>query len=184
MNVFNASIANEGEWSWNKLIQNAFDRIFSLHSNLRNFCLKARSEKGFGFQRSGLKTGVENDIFWPEIGSGFGETGGTLPPKFLRSTPPHPGASIPVVAMACYFTHFEFPYGTPCHLNLKQCHEFSPPRGRLSNPSSRIPRHIPLVGLRFFPWEKQITHAQSVDRQPEMTFQIICVRQKFLILHS
>ena len=25
----------------------------------------------------GLKTGVENDIFWSEIGSGFGEQGGT-----------------------------------------------------------------------------------------------------------
>ena len=29
---------------------------------------------------SGLKIGVENDIFWSEIGSGFGEPGGTSPP--------------------------------------------------------------------------------------------------------
>ena len=27
--------------------------------------------------RPGLKTGVENYIFWSEIGSGFGEPGGT-----------------------------------------------------------------------------------------------------------
>ena len=27
--------------------------------------------------RSGLKTGVENYIFWSETGSGFGEPGGT-----------------------------------------------------------------------------------------------------------
>ena len=30
---------------------------------------------------------VENDIFWSEIGSGFGEPGGTPPPRILRSTP-------------------------------------------------------------------------------------------------
>ena len=32
-------------------------------------------------------TGVENDMFWSEIGSGFGEPGGTPPPMILRSTP-------------------------------------------------------------------------------------------------
>ena len=35
----------------------------------------------------GLKTGVENDIFWSEIGSGFGEPGGTSPPRIPRSNP-------------------------------------------------------------------------------------------------
>ena len=35
----------------------------------------------------GLKTGVENDIVWSEIGPGFGEPGGTPPPRILRSTP-------------------------------------------------------------------------------------------------
>ena len=30
-----------------------------------------------------VKTGVENDIFWSKIGSGFGESGSTSPP-------PHP----------------------------------------------------------------------------------------------
>ena len=51
----------------------------------------ARSENWYGFYRSGLKTGVENDIFWSEIGSGFGEPGGTPPPRIPRSTPRVPG---------------------------------------------------------------------------------------------
>ena len=36
---------------------------------------------------SGLKTGVESDSFWSEIGSGFGELGDTPPPRITRSTP-------------------------------------------------------------------------------------------------
>jgi len=40
------------------------------------------------FLRPGLKTGVGNGIFWSEIGSGFGDTGGTPPPKISTSTPP------------------------------------------------------------------------------------------------
>ena len=36
----------------------------------------------------GLKKGVKNDIFWSEIGSGFGELGGTPPPRIPRSNPP------------------------------------------------------------------------------------------------
>ena len=46
---------------------------------------------------SGLKTGVdfrgqvwkgvENDTFWSEIGSGFGELGGTPPPRISQITP-------------------------------------------------------------------------------------------------
>ena len=39
-------------------------------------------------EQSSLKTGVENDIFLSEIGSGFGEPGGTPSPRILRSTPP------------------------------------------------------------------------------------------------
>ena len=31
---------------------------------------------------------MENDIFWSAIRSGFGEPGGTPPPRILRSTPP------------------------------------------------------------------------------------------------
>ena len=30
---------------------------------------------------------VENDIFWSDIGSGFGEQGGTPQPRIPRSTP-------------------------------------------------------------------------------------------------
>ena len=33
-----------------------------------------------------MKTGVEN-VFWSEIGSGFGEPGGTPPPRIPRNTP-------------------------------------------------------------------------------------------------
>jgi len=49
---------------------------------------KVRSEKGYGFLRPGLKTGVENGIFWSEIGCEFGVVSGTPPPKIPRSTPP------------------------------------------------------------------------------------------------
>ena len=31
--------------------------------------------------------GVENFIFWSKVGSGFGEMGGTPPPRIARSTP-------------------------------------------------------------------------------------------------
>jgi len=51
------------------------------------FTYKVRSENGYGFLRPGLKTGVGNDISWSEIGSGFGDAGGTPPPKISRSTP-------------------------------------------------------------------------------------------------
>jgi len=54
---------------------------------------KVRSENGYGFLRPGLKTGGGNDIFWSEIGSGFGDAGGTTPPKIPRGTPP-PGANV------------------------------------------------------------------------------------------
>ena len=37
--------------------------------------------------RQGLKTGLKNEIFWSEIGSGFGEPGGTPPPRIPWSTP-------------------------------------------------------------------------------------------------
>ena len=51
---------------------------------------KVKPENGYGFLRPGLKTGVENDIFWSEIGSGFGDAGGTPPAKIPRSSPPPP----------------------------------------------------------------------------------------------
>ena len=50
-------------------------------------CCSNLSNNGIIFQRPGLKTGVQNDIFWSEIGSGFGEPGDRPPPRILRSTP-------------------------------------------------------------------------------------------------
>ena len=47
--------------------------------------LETRSENWCGFQT--LKTSVKNNVFWSEIESGFGEPGGTFPP---RSTSPPP----------------------------------------------------------------------------------------------
>ena len=38
----------------------------------------------------GLKTGVKMTFFWSEIGSGFGEPGGTPPPRILRIPSPVP----------------------------------------------------------------------------------------------
>ena len=55
------------------------------------------------FLRPGLKTGVGNGIFWSEIGSGFGDMGGTPPKKISTSSPP-PRALIQVLhptAMVC-----------------------------------------------------------------------------------
>ena len=59
--------------------------FFWLRSHLGNDDMI--SENGYGFSRSGLKTGVENDIFWSEIGSGFREQGGIPPPRISRGTP-------------------------------------------------------------------------------------------------
>ena len=54
--------------------------------------VQQRSGNGYGFESPGLKTGVENGIFWSEIGSGFGEPGGTPLPRIPRSAaPPPPG---------------------------------------------------------------------------------------------
>ena len=45
------------------------------------------SADGYRFQSFSLKTGVENYIFWSEIGSGFEEPGGT-PPRRIPGVPP------------------------------------------------------------------------------------------------
>ena len=50
--------------------------------------LEARSKNEFGFRRLGLKTGVKNNIFWSEIGSGFEEPGDTPPQGILGVSPP------------------------------------------------------------------------------------------------
>ena len=56
-------------------IRNGFEEFFCLRFNLSN-------DKIISAHRPGLKTGVENYIFWSEIGSGFGEPGGKLPLEF------------------------------------------------------------------------------------------------------
>ena len=72
-------------------IRDGFDEFACLRSNLSNDNIISASRPGLktgvDFMRSGLKTGAQNDIFWREIGSGFGEPGGTLPPRIPRSTP-------------------------------------------------------------------------------------------------
>ena len=83
MNVFIVSNPNDLDRKKNMRIRNGFEEFVFLPSNL-----KARSENGYGFERSRLKTGAENNTFWSEIGSGFGEQGGTPPPRILRSSPP------------------------------------------------------------------------------------------------
>ena len=71
-------------------IRNGIEELFCLRANLSNDNIisawKARSENGYGFSRSCLKTGVENYIFWSEIGSG--EPGGTPLSRIPRSIPP------------------------------------------------------------------------------------------------
>jgi len=63
---------------------------------------KVRSENGYGFFRPGLETGMGNGrAFWPEIGSGFGDAGGTPPPKIPRSTPPPRAPSLAKLINIC-----------------------------------------------------------------------------------
>ena len=61
---------------------------------ITKFLPKARSKNGYGFQRSSLKTGVENYIFWSEIGSGFEEPGGTPLTKNSQEYPSPPGPHV------------------------------------------------------------------------------------------
>ena len=61
-------------------IRNGFEEFFCLHSNVSN-------ESIVSAYRPGLKTGLENYIFWSEIGSRFGELGGTPPSRIPRSSP-------------------------------------------------------------------------------------------------
>ena len=83
MNVFIVSITNEHERKKNMRIRNGFEEFFCLRSKLSN-------DKKLSALRPGLKTGVENYIFWSEVGSGFGEPGCTPPPRipWPEYTPP------------------------------------------------------------------------------------------------
>ena len=49
-----------------------------------------------------MKRGVENYIVWSEMGSGFGEPGGTPPPRIPRSTPPGSKRTNPAVRSVPY----------------------------------------------------------------------------------
>ena len=61
--------------------------IPNLKLNFKNR-FQARKVLGcFEKRTPGLKTGMENGTFWSEIGSGFGEPGGTPPPRIPRGTP-------------------------------------------------------------------------------------------------
>ena len=64
--------------------------IYEFEMDLNNLCLcpNLSNDDIISVKRPGLKTGVENYIFWSEIGSGFGEPGGTPSPRISRSTPP------------------------------------------------------------------------------------------------
>ena len=85
-------IPNEQERKRNMRIRNGFEKLFCLRSNLSNGNIisrvKARSENGYEFYRSGVKTGVDNYILLSEIDSGFGEPGGTPLRRIPRSIPP------------------------------------------------------------------------------------------------
>ena len=62
--------------------------LLAVNLSYDDIFLRGMSENGYGFKKPGLKTGVKNDIFWSERGSGFGEPGGTPPPRIPRSNPP------------------------------------------------------------------------------------------------
>ena len=54
----------------------------------------------------GLKTGVENAIFWSQIGSGFGEPGGTPHQQFPGVSPlprPPPPTLFPLAPQENYW---------------------------------------------------------------------------------
>ena len=64
--------------------------ICEFEMGLKNFfCLRSNlsNDDIISAWRPDLKTVVENDIFWSEIKSGFGEPGGTSLPRIPRSTP-------------------------------------------------------------------------------------------------
>ena len=71
-------------------IRNGFEEFFCLRSNLSN-------DNIISALRTGLKTGLENYIFWSEMGSGFKEPEGTPPPRVPRGTSPPRGG------ITCFF---------------------------------------------------------------------------------
>ena len=69
------SILKEQEINLKWILRN----LFGWCSNLSNDDIISK--------RPGLKTGVKNDIFWSEIGSGFGELDGTPHEEFPGEPP-------------------------------------------------------------------------------------------------
>ena len=83
--------------------------------------VKTRSEMGNRFSGSGLK----NQIFWSEIGSGFWEPCSTPPPKTLGSTPlptPHPLGLLPCHGSSSTFSCLlKEHWGTHPHFSVYIC---------------------------------------------------------------
>ena len=48
-----------------------------------------------------MNTGLKNDVIWSEIESGFGEPGGTPPPRIPRSIPRLKLSKIPFRLRLC-----------------------------------------------------------------------------------
>ena len=46
--------------------------------------------------------GAEKDIFWSEIGSGFGEPGSTPPPRIPKSPSPPPPIASEITDRKCH----------------------------------------------------------------------------------
>ena len=64
--------------------------ICEFEMDLNNFLFalqRLRNDHIISALRPGLKMGVENSLFWSEIGSGFEELGGILPLRIPRSNP-------------------------------------------------------------------------------------------------
>ena len=80
MNIFIISVPNEEERQRNMRIRNILEEFFCLRSNLSN-------DDIISALRPGLKSGVENNSFWSEIGSGFGKQSSTPPPRIPKSIP-------------------------------------------------------------------------------------------------
>ena len=82
--------------------------------------------------RPGLKTDVKNDIFWCEIGSGFGEPGGTPPTRIPPPPPPPPPPPLPVYRLPLavngldlitqpFYSYSPCNEETICHANCLMC---------------------------------------------------------------
>ena len=63
-------------------------RSYSLYFHFKIWFRARKADRDFRETGHRSKTGVENNIFWSKIGSGFGELGGTPPPRIARRTPP------------------------------------------------------------------------------------------------